>query len=175
MGIETALIVGALAATAVGTTTSIIAGNQQRAAARHANDLQQQAAGEQRAQNAQNEAEAARQQYRQDRIARARIMQSASNTGASFSSGELGSTGSLQTQYANNSGQLQGGYERNVTIGNLMSEANDSIFQGNQRAGNTANIGSIFSGLGSLAGTVYGATAKASKIPGTTPQATTGQ
>lgn len=172
MGIEAALIVGAVAAVA-GVGASLVAGNQQRAAARHAQDLQNQAVGLQRAQQAQEQANAAREQYRQDRVRRARILQSAENTGASYSSGEIGATGSLQTQYATNQGNLTGTYQRNVQIGSLMSEANQSIFEGQQRAGFTSNIGSIFQGVSSLANT-YATTQAKNKIPGTTPQPTAG-
>lgn len=172
MGIEVALVVGAVAAVA-GVGASLVAGNQQRAAARHAQDLQNQASAVQRAQQAQEQANQAREQYRQDRVRRARIMQSAENSGAEYGSGEIGAAGSLQTQYANNTGNMIGTYNRTQQVGNLVSEANESIFQGQQRAGFTSNIGSIFQGVGSLANT-YATTQAKNKIPGTTPQPTAG-
>lgn len=172
MGIEVALIAAAVA-TVAGVGASIVAGNQQRAAARHAQDLQNQAAGLQRAQQAQEQAQQAREQFRQDRVRRARILQSAENSGAEYGSGEIGAVGSLQTQYAVNQGNLTGGYQRNVQIGNLMTEANQSIFEGQQRAGFTSNIGGIFQGVGNLAG-AYASTQAKAKIPGTTPQPTAG-
>jgi len=165
-----ALAVVAIVATVASTTTSIIAGNKARADQRHANDLQQQSANEQRAQNAQDTAAAARQQYRQDRINRARILQQSSNTGTEASSGEIGSLGSIDTQYSNNLGTIYGGYERGVRIGNLQSEANQSIFNANQTISRGQSISTIFNGIASVAEAGMGAYGKA-KIPGTTPQA----
>jgi hypothetical protein len=165
-----ALAVVAVAAVA-STVTGIVSGNQSRAAARHANDLQQDAANEQRASNAQQAAAAARDQYRQDRIKRARIMQSADNSGVENGSGEFGALGSLQTQYATNQGDIQGQYDRGVRIGNDMSEANQTLFNAQQTAGQMQGLSSIFNTIGSVAGAAYGASAKSAKIPGTTSQA----
>lgn len=167
-----ALAVVAIVAAVAATTTTIISGNQQRAAARHANDLQQQAASEQRASNAQQAAAAARDQYRQDRIKRARILQSSENSGDSYSSGELGSLGSLQTQFSDNEGQVQGNYDRGVRIGNDMSEANQTLFNSQQKAGQMQGLASIFSTVSSVASMGYGSYAKSAKIPGTTAQQT---
>jgi hypothetical protein len=164
-----ALVVMAVAAVA-SAVTSVVSGNQSRAAARHANDLQEQAANEQRAGNAQQEAAAARDQYRQDRIRRARIMQSADNSGVQNGSGEIGALGSLQTQYSSNQGMMQGNYDRGVRIGNDMSEANQTLFDAQQKAGQMQGLSTIFQTVGSLAGTFYGASGKAAKIPGTTAQ-----
>lgn len=165
-----ALAVVAIAAAVASTATTIISGNQSRAAARHANDLQQQAASEQRASNAQQAAEQARQQYREDRIKRARILQSSYNTGAEASSGEEGALGSLQTQYSENQGTIFGNYERGVRIGNDMSEANQTLFDSQQKAGQMQGLASIFSTISSVASMGYGAYGKSQKIPGTTAQ-----
>jgi hypothetical protein len=165
-----ALAVVAIVATVAATTTSVISSNKARAEQRHANDLQQQAANEQRAQNTQNAAADARAQYREDRIRRARILQQSNNTGTEASSGEIGSLGSLQTQYSNNQGSLWGGYERGVTIGNLQSQAGQSIFDAQQTLSRGANLSTIFNGIASVASSGAGAYGRA-KIPGTTPQA----
>lgn len=164
-----ALAVVAIVATVASTATAVVSGNKARADQRHANDLQQQAANEQRAQNAQDSAAAARQQYRQDRIARARILQQSSNTGTELSSGEFGALGSLQTQYAVNQGAIAGGYQRGVTIGNLTSDANQSIFNANQTIQRGNQLSTIFSSVASVAEAGMGAYGKA-KIPGTTAQ-----
>lgn len=163
-----ALAVVAVVATVAATTTSIISGNQSRAAGRHAQDLSEQAANEQRAQNAQNAAAEARQQYRQDRIARARILQQSNNGGTEASSGEIGALGSLQTQFASNQGTLWSNYDRAQRIGDLQTQANQSIFQANSIRSRGAGISSIFSSIGSAASMGYGAYGKG--ITGTTPQ-----
>jgi len=165
-----ALAVVAIVATVASTATAVISGNKARADQRHANDLQQQAANEQRAQNAQDAAAAARQQYRQDRINRARILQNSANSGTDMSSGEEGALGSLQTQYSQNQGSIFGGYQRGVTIGNLQSQANQSIFDANQTISRGNSLSTIFSSVASVAEAGMGAYGKA-KIPGTTPQA----
>ena len=170
MGIETALIIGAVAS-AASVGAGIVAGNKSRAAARHANDLQEQASNEARAGQAQQAAQAARDQYRQDRIRRARILQSSYNTGDEASSGEGGALGSLQTQYSTNQGNIASGYQRSQTIGNLQSQANQTIFDAQQSAGTWNNIGSIFQGVGSLSNAFAKGYASQLKIPGTTPQA----
>lgn len=164
-----ALAVVAIVATVASTAVSITAGNKARADQRHANDLQQQAANEQRAQNAQDNAAAARQQYRQDRIARARILQQSANTGTDMSAGEQGALGSLQTQYSQNQGTIAGQYQRGVTIGNLQSEAGQSIFNANQTLSRGQSLSTIFSSVASVAEAGMGAYGK-SKIPGTVPQ-----
>jgi hypothetical protein len=165
-----ALAVVAIAAAVASTATTIISGNQQRAAGRHAQDLQEQAASEQRAGNAQQAAAAARDQYRQDRINRARVMQSAENSGVENGSGEIGALGSLQTLYSSNQGMMQGNYDRGVRIGNDLSAANQTLFDAQQKAGQMQGLASIFSTISSVASMGYGSYAKSAKIPGTTAQ-----
>jgi hypothetical protein len=97
-------------------------------------------------------------------------MQSADNSGVQNGSGEIGALGSLQTQYSSNQGMMQGNYDRGVRIGNDMSEANQTLFDAQQKAGQMQGLSTIFQTVGSLAGTFYGASGKAAKIPGTTAQ-----
>jgi hypothetical protein len=146
-----ALVVAAVAAVA-STAVSVVSGNKARAQQRHAQDLQEQSANEQRAQNAQDKAAAARQQYREERVRRARIMQQSEAGGTEGSSGELGALSGLATNYSVASGGLQGRYDRGVTIGNLQSEANKSIFGAQQTLSQGQSLSSIFSTVGSIAG-----------------------
>ena len=150
MGLEIATIAGIVGATAaVGSgVAGIVAGNQQRAAARHAADLQQQAQNEQRADNAAKAAAERRQQIRDERIRQPRIAQASANTGAEGSSGELGAIGSVTTQTQANIGYNLGALQRADNISNFNQEAADSIFQGQQAAGVTGIAGSIFGAIG---------------------------
>ena len=149
MGLEIgtiALIAGAVGA--VGSTTAgIIAGNQQRAAQRHAQDLQTQAQEVQQADNAAKAAQERRQQIRDERIRQARVQQAAVNTGTEGSSGELGALGSITTQTQANVGFNLGAISRGNQITQLNQGAANAIAQGQQDAALTSNIGSIFSGI----------------------------
>lgn len=167
MAISTAVI-GAVAAVA-GTATSIVQGNKARADARAANRAQEQTANEQKAQNAQDRAIAARQQYREERVRRARIMNSATNTGTQDSSGELGALGSLSTAFSVNQGQVEGGYQRGIAIGNSNQSAANSIFAAQKSQAN-ASQAQQYAGLGQSLFSYGLKSYKSSAIPGTTTQ-----
>lgn len=71
---------------------------------------QEKTQSEQRANNAARQAEMQRKTYREERVRRARIMQSAENTGVAGSSGEYGALGNLETQLS-------------TTLGNQIGDA----------------------------------------------------
>lgn len=160
-----ALAVAGIVAAIGGTAASIVAGNQSRAAQRHAADLQEQSQEVQNAQNAQQAADEQRNQYRQERIQRARIEQASVNSGTEGSSGELGSLSSLATQYSANVGSNLGALQRGQQISIFNQQAADTLAAGQSAAATTANIGSIFSAAGSA---VRGYATATAKIPGTT-------
>lgn len=162
-----ALGIAAVVAAVGSATAGIISGNQQRAAARHAADLQREAQSEQVAQNTAKAAAERRQQVRDERIRIARVDQAAANTGTEGSSGALGAVGSIGTQTSNNVGINLGAIQAGNNISNLNQQAADSIFQGQQDASLAQNVGSIFGALGSAAQS-YGQSAYSTKkIPGT--------
>lgn len=164
-----AAVIGAIAAVA-GTTTAIVNGNKARADARAANQKAEQAANETKAQNAQDKANAARAQYREERVKRARIINSATNTGTQDSSGELGALGTLSTAFSVNQGAIEGGYQRGQTIGGLQQDAANSLFAANQSQGK-ASQGQQLAGLGaSLFSFGLGQMKASAKVAGTTPQ-----
>lgn len=72
-------------------------------------EAQEKIQSEQRANNAAKQAEARRKAYREERVRRARIMQSAENTGVEGSSGEYGALGNLETQLSTTLGNQIGG------------------------------------------------------------------
>lgn len=117
MGIETALILGGIAVAATGA---------QMSAAEDAEDKQYAAAQEQKKarqeQDAMNSAQAAaerRRQIREERVKRARVLQSAAATGTTGSSGEAGAVSGLSTTLSANIGS---------NLGALQSAQNISIF-----------------------------------------------
>lgn len=103
----------------IGTATSMEAREDQKAANIASREAQARIAAEQKAQNSTESARERRQQIREERVRRARIMQAAANTGTSESSGEFGALGGLATQLGSNIG---------MNLGKLQSATNLSIF-----------------------------------------------
>lgn len=151
-----AIAVAGLVVAAAGTTASVVAGNQARSQARHAADLQQQSTDVTMAQNAQQAAEAQRQQLRDERVKQARVMQGATNSGADLSSGELGAVGALSTNLSSNQEQSIGAVDKANQISSLNQEAANSMFESRQ----TSQMGAEFAQFGQLGGSIFGAAAK---------------
>lgn len=81
------------------------------------------ARNEQKALNYQQQAQERRAQIREERVRRAKILQSAENGGAAGSSGEAGAIGSLSTQLNANLGLNLGRQQAANTIGGYMQNA----------------------------------------------------
>jgi hypothetical protein len=130
---------------------SATAYSESEAARKEQQGLMQEAANEQRkarsvaeAGQAQQAALEQRQQIREERVRRARILQSASNTGTLASSGAYGATGSLSTSLQSNIGSNLGAIERGQQISAFQQNAAD-LGLGAQFAGFEAqNMGSLF-------------------------------
>jgi hypothetical protein len=149
--ITTILAVGAIGMGGYSTYQGVKAGKE-------ANRLNQQAAGEERqarseqgALNAQRSAQERRQQVREERIARGKLMQGAENTGASGSSGESGASAGLATQLgANigfNLGQIQGAKaisEFTQSAADLRGDAQSAVVKGQNKQATANFVGSIF-------------------------------
>ncbi len=153
--VTTVIAAIAAAAAVAGTAVSISAQDSARKQAHQAADEQRKVRSEQMAANAQQAAEAQRQQVREARVRRARILQSGVNSGTEFSSGEMGSLGSLATGFSENTGNIAGGYDRGVAISNYSQNAADFTFasQSSQQTAATASQvsqlgGSIFNAAG---------------------------
>ena len=120
-----------------------------KSAGKKANALQEQAMGEQQkarseegALNAQRAAQERRQQVREERVARGKMLQASENTGTSGSSGESGAVAGLATQLgANigfNLGQIQGANAISIfnqNAANLQGQAQEAIVNGQNKAG----------------------------------------
>lgn len=140
MGIDPVTIgLASLALTAVSTISQMDAQDDARSAQQAANEQQRIAQQEQKAAQSAQAAAERRQQIREERIKRARIMQSSENTGVTASSGAAGAAGSLSTQLASNLGfnigQRQAGENistANQNAADFLSSANNSISSSNQ-------------------------------------------
>ncbi len=164
MGKNTLKVVGAAALayatggvaglTAVQTATAAagaVAYNEADKARQRQEDLMNQAAGEQRqarsvaeAGQAQRAAIEQRQQIREERVRRARILQSASNTGTLASSGAYGATGSLSTNLQTNIGTNLGEIQRGQQISAFQQNAADLGLQSQLAGSEAQNMGSLF-------------------------------
>jgi len=140
---------GPMGAAAAVAATSYYEGQQAR---KEQEDLLKQSADEQRkargiqeAGNAQAASNERRQQIREERVRRAKIMQSAQNTGTAASSGEFGAVGGLSTTLSSNIGSNLGAIQRGQEISTLNQNAAD-LNLGAQFAGFEAqNQQSMFS------------------------------
>jgi len=170
MGVTAAILTGA----------AVAATGMQMSAQEKAEDAANAAASEQtrirQEQKAAQTAEAAaerRRQIREARIARARVLQTAANTGTAGSAGEAGALGSIGTQFASNIGENLGAQMRGENISlfsqnaaNFMQTAGqhqaDSVFWG-QVAGLSMQAASAGAGFGG-SGPGYSGTQDAAPI-----------
>lgn len=149
MGIEIGLlaqIVGATSAV-VGAVEGIKARNDAKDAAGRAAEEQRKARAEQAAGNAATAAAEKRQQIREERVRRARILQGAENTGVEGSSGEMGAIGSLSTQLGANLGFNLGAIQRAENIGVFNQNAANAGTDLQNAQINASNADSLF-GIG---------------------------
>lgn len=139
----TGLEIAAYAALAVTTVSTVKQVQSQQEAAKEGKKARR----EQEAMNAARAAQERRQQIREERIRRARILQASENTGVTESSGQLGAEGGLATQLSGNVG---------FNRGQIRSAGLISDFQQNaQDAADTANL---WGQVGQLSGSIFSAT-----------------
>jgi coproporphyrinogen III oxidase-like Fe-S oxidoreductase len=120
MGLETAtLALIATGASAVGTVAGIVNNNK-------AKQEQKKVQAEQNASNRAQQLEEQRRQIREERVKRARILQSSENTGVADSSGETGAIGGLSTQLSTNMAFNAGAAQRASNIGQFQQNAADA-------------------------------------------------
>lgn len=137
----------AIVAAVVGTASYVEAKEargEQKAASEKAASEQKQARSVQEASNAQQAAMESRQQIREERVRRARIMQGAQNTGTAFSSGEFGSIGSLSTSLSSNIGANRGAIQRGQQISAFQQNAADFNLTAQNAGIDAQNASSLF-------------------------------
>lgn len=146
-----------VAVAAVGTYQSIQAQQDAKKDARRQRDANQKINDQQRADAAGKAAAERRQQIREERIRRARVIASSENTGVEGSSGEIGAVSSLSTNLSTNIGANAA----SVFSGGLISQyaqdaanAGYSMQSNLSRAQNASTVagfgGSIFNAAGGM-------------------------
>lgn len=154
----TIALIAAISAAVVGTASYVSAEKSRKQAQAYYSSqaqTQREVRSEQAALNAQAAAGERRQQIREERVRRAKILQAAEGTGVSGSSGELGSTGGLATQLGANIGTNLGTLSGTGRINQLAQTAADfgtaaqSALNNQAKAMNNFNLSmSIFQSAG---------------------------
>lgn len=147
-------------AAAVSTIASVSAQKDAKGRARDAAASEDRARAEQKALAAGKAMNEQRQQIREERVRRARILQSAENTGVSESSGEAGAVGSLSTNLGTNLGFNAGALASAGRQGFFLQDAANS----SRAAQNDLNRASNWQRAGSLAISTIGSFDSA-KVP----------
>lgn len=160
MGLEVIVAAVTLTATAVSL-------NQQRKAGK----ANEKARKEDQARNTAQQMQERRQQIREERIKRARVLQSSANTGTTGSSGEVGAVSSISTQLGSNLGYNQSMINSGNRISAFAQQAADaqqsaSIFSAiANNAGDIATVGSsIFSGASAAPASAFDPSAEQKKL-----------
>lgn len=147
MGLETATII-AITSAVVGTASYVEAKDAREEASANAQrsaEQQRKAQEVQQAGSAQQAAMERRQQIREERVRRARIMQASTNTGTIGSSSEFGAIGGLNTQLQSNIGQNLGAIQRGQAIGTFSQNAADFNTASQRNMNEATNAQSLFS------------------------------
>lgn len=147
MGLETQTII-LIASAVIGTASYVEAKDAREEAssnARRSAEAQRKAQEIQQAGSAQQAAAERRQQIREERVRRARIMQASSNTGTVGGSAEFGAIGGLGTQLQSNIGQNLGAIQRGQEIGSFGQQAADFTTAANRNMNDATNAQSLFS------------------------------
>lgn len=130
---------------------------------------QQKASYEQKALQSQQAAQERRQQIREERVKRAKVLQASENTGVGVSSGALGSVGGLSTQLSTNLGFNQGQIAGANRISGYNQQASD-FMSASQNKINEANTWGAVQGLGT---SIFSAAGGFNTLfPSSTPTAT---
>lgn len=142
MGVVAAI--GSLVVGAYSASEAASARGEAQDAASKAAERDRLARGEQRAGNAQQAAMERRQQIREERVRRSKLLQASQNTGTSGSSGEIGAVGALSTSLSSNIGQNLGSLQRSETVSELAQQSSDFKSAAQSSLTDAANAESIF-------------------------------
>lgn len=138
----------AIVSAVIGTASYVEAKDARQEASENAQrsaEQQRKAQEVQQAGSAQQAAMERRQQIREERVRRARIMQASSNTGTVGSSAEFGSIGGMGTQLQSNIGQNLGAIQRGQAIGTFSQNAADFNTASQRNINDANNAQSLFS------------------------------
>lgn len=159
MGVVSTIVAVAAVASAVGTYRSYQEQRKASKAQRRAAQEQREINRQQEARNAQQSTMERRQQLREERIRRARILQSAENMGVGSSSGAMGAVGGLSTNLSSNLGANLGSLRSARTISRHSQNQADFMSAANQHMANANMWGQLSSFSSSIfsAGGGFGA------------------
>lgn len=143
--ITTIIAVAAMATAAVSAYSGYTARQDQKEAYENAASENRKAQGEQRALKFQEQAQERRNQVREERVRRAKILQSSENTGVGDSSGAYGAVDGLSTQLNNNLGINAGRATAGDRIGGYMQNAADFNLSAQNASISAQNADSLFS------------------------------
>jgi hypothetical protein len=142
MGVTAAVVSATVAV--VSYTEAQSAREEQKQAAQQAAAERKDARSVQEAGQAQQAAMERRQQIREERVRRSKIMQSAQNTGTAYSSGETGAVGGLSTQLGTNIGENLGAIQRGQQISTFSQNAANFDLTSNLAGLDAQNAQSLF-------------------------------
>lgn len=161
MAAISSIIMGVAAAVSVASFVEAKeARGEQKAAVQEQAKVQGQIQSEQKAANVAAAATERRSQIREARVRRARVMQSATNTGASGSSGEFGALGALGTGLSSNVGANLGQIQTANRVSELGQTAANFGTQANMARLNEQDATSMFQ----LSTSIFSATGGPEKV-----------
>lgn len=141
------IAIAGLAVAATGTYVGIEARKDAAKANALAAAEQRKAKSEEKALNFQAQAAEKRQQIREERVRRARLLQASENSGLAGSSGEVGAVGGMNTMLQANLGMNRATAEAGSRIGGYLQNAADFHLAA-QKAASKAQDGDAYAGLG---------------------------
>jgi hypothetical protein len=148
MAAVSTIIAGAALATTVYSVSE--QSKQAKKSARAQENLQ----NEERARNTGQQIAERRQQIREERVKRARVMQASQNTGVAGGSGEAGALSSLSTQLGSNVGFNQSMIQSGERMSIFAQQAATAQYKGQQ----AALLGSFANSAASFSGSIFGTT-----------------
>jgi len=129
--------------------------DQLTSASRQSVALDAQSRAEQQATNSAQAANERRQQLREERVKRGKLMQADVNTGTAYSSGEGGAAGALSTQLNSNLGSNLGALQSATNISNNSQMSADILGNANNIARANNVDANMWSGISGLGGSVF--------------------
>ena len=166
MAILTAIAIGAALIGGASVYEGIQSRKQAASAYEDQANEQRKAQSEQTALNFQQQAQERRNQVREERVKRAKLLQGSENGGTADSSGEYGAMGSLATALSSNLGINAGRAQAGANIGGYLQNAADFGLAAQQAVAGAQSWDQI----GALAGSIFSASgggAKVAKLFGT--------
>jgi hypothetical protein len=134
------------------------AAKQMTSASRLSTSLQQQSRAEESAMNMAQAASERRQQLREERVRRGKLIQSGVNTGVSGSSGEAGALGGLSTTLGSNLGFNLGVRQAADNISNLNQEATNVMGEAKANYAESQNEMNMWGALGQFSTSIFSGT-----------------